>query len=74
MLYYSIVPGEMIFAEEEEEPELVELNVDGVTIVVRQIDSNQGEIVKLISSDPQNYMNLDYQPGNIVEFVPQIQM
>lgn len=74
MVYYSIIPGEDIFAEEDEEAkeELVELEVDGVTMLINQTGVDKGEIVKIISSNPQDYLNVDYQPGNMVKFEPQI--
>ncbi|SJZ31594.1 YlzJ-like family protein [Selenihalanaerobacter shriftii] len=72
MVYYSIIPGDMIFTEEEEnEVELLEVEVNGVTMVIDQTEIDKGKVVKVISSDPQDYMQLDYQPGNKIEFTPQ---
>ncbi|MBM7623451.1 YlzJ-like family protein [Sporohalobacter salinus] len=73
MVNYSIFPIEEIFYEEEEEEgELLELEVDGMTMLIKQTEIDQGEIVKIISSNPQDYINVDYQPGTMVKFEPQI--
>ncbi|ADL13074.1 YlzJ-like family protein [Acetohalobium arabaticum] len=74
MVYYSIIPAGDIFAEEDEEAEeeLVELEVDGVTMLINQTEVDKGEIVKVISSNPQDYLNADYQPGTMIKFEPQI--
>lgn len=73
MVYYSIFPIEETFAEEEEEEsELVELEVNGVTMLINQTEIDKGEIVRIISSNPQDYMNAAYQPGTMVNFEPQL--
>ncbi|SDB98068.1 MULTISPECIES: YlzJ-like family protein [unclassified Candidatus Frackibacter] len=80
MLYYSIIPGEVIFNEEDEEvvgtkeTDLIEVEVNGITMLVKQTEVDAGEIVKVISSNPKDYLNLNYQPGNVVQFTPEFSM
>ncbi len=83
MLYYSIIPGEVIFNEEDDEEvegawtkdtDLIEVEVNGITMLVKQTEVDAGEIVKVISSNPKDYLNLNYQPGNVVQFTPEFSM
>ncbi|MGM0471906.1 MAG: YlzJ-like family protein [Bacillota bacterium] len=70
-MYYTIIPQEDIFTEEQEQEELVELNVAGVKMLINQTAIDTGEIVQIISSNPQDYLNQDYQPGTKIKFTPQ---
>ena len=67
MLYYSIVPGEEIFAEEESELEFKEIEVAGTKLLLRLTGERKGKIAKVISSNPQDYLDSPYQPGTEVE-------
>jgi hypothetical protein len=40
-------------------------------MVVNRTEVNKGEVVKVISSNPEDYINSTYKPGAILEFAPQ---
>jgi len=52
--------------EGEEGEQLVEVEVGTRTLILRPVSAMQGEIVRLVSSDPADYMNPAWQPGRIV--------
>lgn len=67
MLYYTIIPGEDLFSEgdaETPEPALLEVKYNGLTMLVTPTGHGRGQIHRLISSDPMDYLNPDLQPGN----------
>jgi hypothetical protein len=75
MCLYTIVPLEVIF-EEAIEPEFknwqkseahaFEINYSGRNFMVQSLPSGRFKIDRLISTDPQDYLNPDWQPGSIL--------
>lgn len=73
-MYYSIYPMEMIMDEwdGQEMEEYQEITFENRRFVVKPLEDNQMEIVKIISSDPSDFLNGRYQPGSVIEMTPQI--
>ena len=69
MINYSIIPPEERLEEEEPE-DTREIEVDGVKLEVKLTSDQTGEIIRVISTNPQDY--LTYQPGSEIEFGPQV--
>lgn len=71
-MLYTIVPLEIIFADEEPSIESiadhqeVELNQEGIRLMVQQSVSGQYKISRLISTNPQDYLRAEWQPGSII--------
>ncbi|HBI03289.1 MAG TPA: hypothetical protein DDY49_04570 [Paenibacillaceae bacterium] len=73
MIIYSVMPMELIFQNEKESDyQQVELQVGSVTMLVQPIDMNQARIVRLISPNPQDYLNPTYAPGQKIFFRPNL--
>ncbi|WP_282941910.1 YlzJ-like family protein [Paenibacillus sp. RC67] len=71
MIHYTVMPLEVVMEGiEEMEANQVEIVVNGVTMQVQPLNSNQATIVRLISGNPQDYLNPQYTPGRIIEFQP----
>lgn len=69
MIVYTIFPLELVFEGYEDfKPEYEEIERDGCRLLVEALSFNQGKIVRLISSNPQDYLNPAYQPGEIIKF------
>ncbi|GAB6098816.1 hypothetical protein JCM16358_06950 [Halanaerocella petrolearia] len=66
-MLYSIIPEEELL-EEEEPKQRKEIEVDGVTMEVDLETPYSGKVVRVISSNPDDYMS--YSPGAQVEFGP----
>jgi hypothetical protein len=71
MILYTIFPEEVIFAEAETEnqyPEAppVEIEKNGVRLMVRTLAGGRAEVIRVISTDPQDFMNPEWQPGMIL--------
>ncbi len=71
MIIYSPVPIETIFdGYDQMKLNYRELQMGHVTMVIEQISNTEGKIVRVISPDPQDYLNPRYQPGTTLSFRP----
>lgn len=71
MIIYSPVPLEQIISGIENDIEAPqEVEVDGLLMQVQPIDGNRARIVRLISPDPQHYLNPRYAPGSVIHYRP----
>lgn len=73
MIFYSIIPVETVFAnmDQVEKQELREISYGHATMLVEQTGPFEGRIVRLISPNPQDYLNPHYAPGQTVRFQPE---
>lgn len=72
MIIYTTVPLEKVFEDMEHTPQLTEMEIEGVTMLVQQQGPDQGKIVRLISSDPNHYLQSRYMPGQKIYFRPEL--
>jgi hypothetical protein len=73
MIIYSVMPMEYILQNEDDSVyEHVELQMGPVTMLVQPIGMNQARIVRLISPNPQDYLNPSYAPGQKIFFRPDL--
>lgn len=67
-MLYTIVPHEEIFAEEHE-PELVEVVRGEMRLVVSPMSTGEAQVVRVISSNPNDYLLSNYQPGQTIKLI-----
>ncbi len=73
-MFYTIVPLEYVFEEEESEEneskkqkkEDIEIKREGVSLMVEGSSSGQYKITRLISTNPNDYLRPEWQPGTII--------
>lgn len=46
------------------------LDMDGVQVVVESAGTDSYQIVQLLSSNPQDYLNEKYMPGKMIKMQP----
>lgn len=64
MIMYTIVPQELLFqAEQSVSNSHSAIQVNGVPMLVQQNGDQSCEIVRLLSSNPQHYLDSQYAPG-----------
>ncbi|HHY71057.1 MAG TPA: hypothetical protein GX519_05280 [Thermoanaerobacterales bacterium] len=68
MLLYTSMPLEIVLEGMDKKYEYKEINVDGVKLVVESVGINQSKIVRLLSSNPQDFLNPNFSPGKIITF------
>ncbi|MBS2969041.1 YlzJ-like family protein [Metabacillus sp. KIGAM252] len=64
MILYTMMPQELIFAENgSEAPSEKMAVVNGVEMIVRPCDDQSYEVVRLLSSNPNHYLQSECMPG-----------
>ncbi len=68
---WTIVPDEVLWEGfDEDNREYIELtNANGVLMQIEPIGLNQGRVVRVISSEPNDYWRPECQPGALVDLV-----
>ncbi len=67
MILYTTQPQELIWEGYADfSPKYQEITKDGRLLLIEPLSFNQGKIVRLISSNPQDYMNPSFQPGELI--------
>lgn len=70
MINYSIYPVDLVFEDYDNfdiKYEEIVLDTD-TTLMVERIDEGQVKIDKIISTNPQNYLRPELQPGSTIKF------
>lgn len=77
MFLYTIVPLEYIFDTDNDEkepdepgrkePEEVQIKQNGVTVLAQPLPGGQMKITRLVSTNPQHYLQSDWQPGTVIQ-------
>ncbi len=65
-LHYAALPFELIFApnNEEREREYIEIHFSDLSLIVQPMSVNRFKIVRVISTNPQVYLNPALTPGH----------
>lgn len=71
-MHYSIIPPEVIFEDWDEDGEspYQEITLEGRQCIIEPLEHHQARLVQLISSNPEDFMRMEYQPGSIIDFSP----
>ncbi|MGI6485217.1 MAG: hypothetical protein GX759_07320 [Thermoanaerobacterales bacterium] len=67
MILYTLMPREVIFDGFDKQHEYKEVEVDGIKLLIEPLELNKAKIVRMISTDPQDYLNPNLSPGKIIE-------
>lgn len=68
MILHTIVPPELLFEETERAP-LIRASLGGVSVLIEPIGEGEGRIERLLSTDPQHFLQPHLQPGTIVKLM-----
>mgnify|MGYP001346298833 FL=1 len=72
MLIYTIAPiEEVLKGLEDTERELIEVEINGIPIQIEMTSPTSGQIVRVFSSDPQDFLDPNLQPGITVPLGPE---
>ena len=68
-MLYTIIPEEEVFNEmEEDSRSYLDVEVNGCTMQIEPIDHFSGTVVRVTSSNPQDYLNPMHQPGSVIQW------
>ena len=71
MTLYTAYPVEEVLKGMEEAPiPLEEMEIDGLLFQVRRYNDQFVMIERLITADPQHYLNPKYAPGQMISIKP----
>ncbi|HET7629113.1 MAG TPA: YlzJ-like family protein [Bacillales bacterium] len=75
MILHTVLPDYVIMPEEDEVDESLKnlryVEFGGRRLLVEPSSTDGYKIVRLFSTDPQDYLNVRFQPGNIIPMRPQ---
>ncbi|MCM3078954.1 MULTISPECIES: YlzJ-like family protein [Brevibacillus] len=73
MIIHSVIPMETIFAnmDQVEKQEIKEVAIGHATMLIEQTGPFEGRIVRMISPDPQDYLNPRFAPGQMIPIQPE---
>lgn len=78
MILYTVLPDESVMEDENEFDEYLNsqrfIEYDGRHLIIEPISEQEWKIVRLISSNPQDYLNEHFQPGKAIPIKPQFQL
>jgi len=70
-ILYTPLPLELVLdGIDKEGPQYQEIEVAGAKLMVEQTGISQGRVVRLLSTDPRDYLLEQYQPGTEIRFMP----
>jgi hypothetical protein len=67
MIFYSVIPMEIVFQQEQQFYKQKEVHYHGVQMLGGYNEKGQYVIERIISTKPSDYLNAKCQPGNILE-------
>lgn len=68
-LLYTVMPLELVLQESSKDVvENYELSITGGSVIVEALSMDKAKIIRVISSDPQVYLQPQLQPGSVIEF------
>lgn len=68
MILYTLMPLDTVLEGVDKEYKIDEITIDSVKLLVEPINSRFGKIARLISTDPQDYLDPKFSPGSIFEY------
>ncbi len=69
MVMWTIVPDMFLFSKDDPkflENQYNEIEFSNKILVTRKLNEKQYEIVRIITTDPRDYLNEKIQPGSII--------
>jgi hypothetical protein len=69
MILYTMMPPELIFPYESESNSNQQMvSYQGIPLLVESIDGQNVQIIRILSTDPQHYMDNQLCPGAKISF------
>ena len=70
MIIWSIVPPEIMFNTNESAPNYEEIEWNGLKCLVEKTSSTQCKVIRLLTTNPEDYLQIELQPGAILTYKP----
>ncbi|MBP2073153.1 MAG: hypothetical protein PWQ59_354 [Thermoanaerobacterium sp.] len=67
-MLYTIIPYELIFEHRDNTKDnIIEINIEGKMFLLEK-EENSYKIIRLYSTNPNDYLETKYMPGNTIDF------
>lgn len=67
MILYTVMPQELIYPTDEAQFSNIHyVEMNGISMIVEKSEDQKYRVVRLLSTDPQHYLNEQYLPGSII--------
>ena len=68
MILWTVMPLELVFSEQEFVSPYEEVDYDGTKLMVERLSPTEGQVVRILSSNPEDFLNPKYQPGTRLSY------
>jgi hypothetical protein len=69
MILYTTMPMELIFPHESESSSVQQMvSFQGIPLLVESVDGQNAQIIRILSTDPQHYLDNQICPGAKISF------
>ncbi len=68
MILWTILPIDSIFPPSDIAPSYEEIHYQGVNVLAEKINSTQYKVIRVLGTNPQDYLNPHLQPGNVLTY------
>jgi hypothetical protein len=69
MILYTMMPPELIFPYQTESPSTQQMvSYQGIPLLVELIDGQNAQVIRILSTDPQHYLDNQICPGAKISF------
>ncbi|WP_445488158.1 YlzJ-like family protein [Niallia sp. 03133] len=70
MIMYTLMPQELMFPINQEIfDNQVVIDYEGISLLVQKKESNEYEVLRILSTDPNHYLHAPVQPGSKIPFI-----
>jgi len=69
MVLWTVMPMEIMLSQEYQ-PNYKEIEYAGTKMMVEKTANNECRVVRILSTDPQDYLRNDIQPGAVLSYKP----
>lgn len=70
MIIWSVIPPDIMFNTTENLPIYEEIEWTGMKCLVEKTSPTQCKVVRLLTTDPKDYLRIELQPGSILTYGP----
>ncbi len=66
MILYTPVPHELIYPEDQSVQNQITVDIQEGQLVLEQVSMKEFRVVRLLSTDPNAFLNDNYSPGKMI--------
>ncbi|MEG6585480.1 YlzJ-like family protein [Dendrosporobacter sp. 1207_IL3150] len=68
MILWTVMPLEAVFPPDDFSPNYEEVDYEGIRLIVEKTSNEQCRIIRLLSTNPHDFLRNEIQPGMVINF------